>query len=106
MRQVWPLALMLCAGSGPNQTHALGSALTQTGSPDPRNDRICITSSCPRRLVLPIYAASSSFGSLYTVAQAIRAILLASAPQLPLWAGAPSYEPAKVASCHVVVHIE
>src|SRR5258705_10329202 len=26
-----------------------------TGSPDPRNDRICIMSSCPRQLVLPIY---------------------------------------------------
>src|SRR5262249_51413200 len=41
-------------GSGPNRKHALYSALTQTGSPDPRNDRFCITSSCPRQLVLPI----------------------------------------------------
>ena len=42
-------------GSGPKQTGALRrSALTQAGSPDPRNDRICITSSCPRQLV-PIY---------------------------------------------------
>src|SRR5438477_236044 len=31
--------------------HALESALTLTGSPDPRNDRICITSSCPRQFV-------------------------------------------------------
>jgi hypothetical protein len=38
-------------GSGPNRSHALESALTQTGSPDPRNDRICITSSCPRQFV-------------------------------------------------------
>src|SRR6266478_7855909 len=43
-------------GSGPKQSRALRrSALTQTGSPDPRNDRICIMSSCPRQLVLPIY---------------------------------------------------
>jgi hypothetical protein len=42
-------------GSGPKQTHALWiGALTQAGSPDPRNNRICITSSCPRQLVLPI----------------------------------------------------
>jgi hypothetical protein len=40
----------LC-GSGPNRSHALESALTHTGSPDPRNDRICITSSCPRQSV-------------------------------------------------------
>src|ERR1700746_3209341 len=38
-------------GSGPNRSHALESALTQTGSPDPRNDRICITSSCPCQFV-------------------------------------------------------
>ena len=43
-------------GSGSKQSRALRrSALTQTGSPDPRNDRICIMSSCPRQLVLPIY---------------------------------------------------
>lgn len=56
MRQVWPLALMLCADRVPNKLAHFGrSALTQAGSPDPRNDRICITSSCPRQLVLPIY---------------------------------------------------
>ena len=33
-------------GSGPNPSHAFKYALTQAGSPDPRNDRICITSSC------------------------------------------------------------
>src|SRR6267142_7105723 len=56
MRQVWPLALMLCADPVPNKNANFGSrALTQAGSPDPRNDRICITSSCPRQLVLPIY---------------------------------------------------
>src|ERR1700745_2613397 len=44
----WPYALR---GSGPNRKAALQSALTQTGFPDPRNDRFCITSSCPRQLV-------------------------------------------------------
>jgi hypothetical protein len=88
---IWPLALMLCADRVPNKNaHSRRRALTQAGSPDPRNNRICITSSCPRQLVLPIYplnlhhAACSSFGSLYLspptmMAQAIRAILLASA---------------------------
>jgi hypothetical protein len=90
MRQVWPLALMLCADQVPNKlTHFRIGALTQAGSPDPRNNRICITSSCPRQLVLMLplclpHAASNSFGSLYLsartmMAQAIRAILLASA---------------------------
>src|SRR5262249_54932352 len=36
-------------GSGPNPKHAFGDALTQAGSPDPRNDRVCITSLCPRQ---------------------------------------------------------
>jgi len=54
VRQVWPLALMLCADRVPNKLAHFGSgALTQAGSPDPRNDRICITSSCPRQSVLP-----------------------------------------------------
>ena len=26
-------------------------AMTQAGSPDPRNDRICITPSCPRQFL-------------------------------------------------------
>src|SRR5271167_2724889 len=53
--RIWPLALMLCADRVPNKTTHFGrGALTQAGSPDPRNDRICITSSCPRQLVLPI----------------------------------------------------
>jgi hypothetical protein len=42
-------------GSGPKQNGALLAALTQAGSPNPRNNRICITSSCPRQLMLPIY---------------------------------------------------
>src|SRR5262249_2666656 len=33
-------------GSGPNQKHAFKDALTQAGSPDPRIDLVCITSSC------------------------------------------------------------
>src|SRR3981189_3841283 len=58
MRQVWPLALMLCADRVPNKlAHFRRSALTQTGSPDPRNDRICIKSSRPRPL-LPLYLLS------------------------------------------------
>ena len=36
-------------GLGPDRSHALGSAMTQAGSPDPRNDRICIMSSCLRQ---------------------------------------------------------
>jgi hypothetical protein len=32
-------------GSGPNQKHAFKDALTQAGSPDPRIDLVCITSS-------------------------------------------------------------
>jgi hypothetical protein len=36
-------------GSGPNQKHAFKDALTQAGSPDPRIDLVCITSSCPRQ---------------------------------------------------------
>src|ERR1700740_1031485 len=74
-------------GSGPNRSHALESALTQAGSPDLRNDRICITSSCPRQFVETplVYAAvGSNLGSLNRsprtiMAQAMRAILLANA---------------------------
>jgi hypothetical protein len=45
MRSVWPLTLMLCADRVPNKNaHFRRSALTQAGSPDPRNNRICITS--------------------------------------------------------------
>jgi hypothetical protein len=70
-------------GSGPNRSHAFESALTQTGSPNPRNNRICITSSCPRQSLI-VYAAGSNPGSLNCsprtiMAQAMRAILLASA---------------------------
>ena len=58
-------------GSGPNRSPALDGAMTQTGSPDPRNDRICITSSCPRQLVLPIYPLAS-----------LRLLATASAPYI------------------------
>ena len=48
-------------GSGPNRLPALEGAMTQAGSPDPRNDRTCIMSSCPRQFVeafsLAAYAA-------------------------------------------------
>src|SRR5262249_24237414 len=77
-------------GSGPNRKQAFEDAMTQAGSPDPRNDRVCITSLCPRQFLLTLlatddrYAASSNFGSLNRsprtiMAQAMRAILLASA---------------------------
>ena len=91
MRRVWPLALMLCADRVPNKNaHFRARALTQAGSPDPRNDRICITSSCPRQLVSPIYlpvrvmppatvSAPCISRPVTMMAQAIRAILLASA---------------------------
>ena len=72
----------------PNKNaHFRSCALTQAGSPDPRNDRICITSSCPRQFVETplVYAAvGSNLGSLNRsprtiMAQAMRAILLANA---------------------------
>jgi hypothetical protein len=61
--------------------------MTQAGSPDPRNDRICITSSCPRQFVVTAsygYYTPDKLGSLKRsprtiMAQAIRAILLARA---------------------------
>jgi hypothetical protein len=63
--------------------------MTQAGSPDPRNDRVCITSLCPRQFPMILhaadsYAAGNNFGSLKRsprtiMAQAMRAILLASA---------------------------
>src|SRR5262244_1384249 len=76
-------------GSGPNPKHAFEDAMTQAGSPDPRNDRVCITSLCPRQFPMILhaadsYAAGNNFGSLNRsprtiMAQAMRAILLASA---------------------------
>src|SRR5258705_4486874 len=72
MRRVWPLALMLCADRVPNKNAHFGSrALTQAGSPDPRNDRICITSSCPRQSLKLVYAAGSNPGSLNGSARTI-----------------------------------
>jgi hypothetical protein len=38
MRRVRPLALVLCADRVPIVLHALGSAMTQAGCPDPRNE--------------------------------------------------------------------
>ena len=76
-------------GSGPNPSHAFGYALTQAGSPDPRNDRICITSSCPHQFLEAFdprgyTTTGNNLGSLKCsprtiMAQAMRAILLASA---------------------------
>src|SRR5262249_32618867 len=39
-------------GSGPNPKHAFEDAMTLAGSPDPRNDRVCITSLCPRQFLV------------------------------------------------------
>jgi ABC-type dipeptide/oligopeptide/nickel transport system ATPase component len=42
---------MTLRGSGPNPTRAFEDTLTLAGSPDPRNDRVCITSLCPRQFL-------------------------------------------------------
>src|SRR5260370_35753112 len=83
-------------GSGPNPKHAFEDAMTQAGSPDPRNDRVCITSLCPRQFPMILhaadsYAAGNNFGSLKrsprTIrAQSIPAILLAVATAATLTA--------------------
>ena len=43
----------------PNRKHAFKDAMTQAGSPDPRNDRFCITSLCPRQFPVTLHAAGS-----------------------------------------------
>src|SRR5262249_47628120 len=48
---VKPLAIMLCADRVPIVSTHFKSAMTQTGSPDPRIDLLCITSSCPRQFL-------------------------------------------------------
>jgi hypothetical protein len=88
MRQVWPLALMLCANRVPIESAHFGGALTQAGSPNPRNvpalRRHALANSCSF-LPADFYAAvGSNLGSLNRsprtiIAQAMRAILLASA---------------------------
>jgi hypothetical protein len=45
-------------GSGPNPSHAFKDAFTLAGSPAPRNDRLCITSSCPRQFVVATFSPS------------------------------------------------
>src|SRR5262245_56172304 len=42
---------MLCADRVPIVSAHFKSAMTQTGSPDPRIDLVCITSSCPRQFI-------------------------------------------------------
>src|SRR4029453_8171524 len=42
---------MLCADRVPIVSAHFKSAMTQTGSPDPRIDLVCITSSCPRQFL-------------------------------------------------------
>jgi hypothetical protein len=46
-------------GSGPNPSRAFDDAMTLAGSPDPRNDRICITSLCPRQFVEALSALAA-----------------------------------------------
>src|SRR5215468_11006993 len=46
-------------GSGPNRKHAFKDAMTQAGSPDPRIDLVCITSSCPRQFLQNVKTSSS-----------------------------------------------
>src|SRR5215475_22980 len=50
---VKPLAIMLCADRVPSVSVSahFKSAMTQAGSPDPRIDLVCITSSCPRQFL-------------------------------------------------------
>ena len=91
VRQVWPLALMLCADRVPNKlAHFRRSALTQAGfsrSPERPYLHYVVMPSPIGVADLsadPSHAGSNSFGSLYLsprtmMAQAIRAILLASA---------------------------
>src|SRR6516162_3556425 len=47
-------------GSGPNPNLAFEDALTLAGSPDPRNDRVCITSSCPRQFLMTFCLLSAA----------------------------------------------
>jgi hypothetical protein len=91
VRQVWPLALMLCADLVPNKLAHFGrGALTQAGfsrSPErPYLHYVVVPSPIGvADLAAGLrHGASNSFGSLYLssrtmMAQAIRAILLASA---------------------------
>jgi hypothetical protein len=86
----WTAGPNALRGSGPNRKAALGSALTQTGSPDPRNDHLLHYLVMPSPTAgaslsaLEAHAARKAAGSLYRspctmMAQAIRAILLARA---------------------------
>ena len=55
-------------GSGPNRKHAFNDAMTQTGSPDPSNDLVCITSSCPRQFLQTSSSYhDSGFTSLFSL---------------------------------------
>ena len=79
VRHGWPLALMLCADRVPIVSTHFRVRRPKRALPIPGNDRICITSSCPRQSVCSVHAASNSVGSLYLslrtmMAQAIRAI--------------------------------
>ena len=79
----------------------------------PRNDRICITSLCPRQFVETplVYAAGSNLGSLNRsprtiMAQAMRAILFASATAATLSADHPlAHRCRRVGAVHSINHV-
>src|SRR5262245_5128092 len=50
---------MLCADRVPIVSAHFKSAMTHTGSPDPRIDLVCITSSCPRQFLQNFKTPSS-----------------------------------------------
>ena len=88
-------------GSGPGQKRAFDDAMAQVGCPDRRIDRLCITccsSSQPSHhagIRRDLTYAASATGCLYRsplaiMAQAIRAILLASAMAATLVGRRPS----------------
>jgi hypothetical protein len=54
---------MLCADRVPIVSAHFKSAMTQTGSPDPRIDLVCITLSCPRQF-LQYFGTPSSLPGL------------------------------------------
>ena len=56
---VKPLAIMLCADRVKIVSAHFKSAMTQTGSADPRIDLVCITSSCPRQFLQNFRTPSS-----------------------------------------------
>ena len=67
-------------GSGPNRSHAFSDAMTQTGSPDPSNDLVCIASFCPHQFVFSADLAAG-IDSTPPAAASARCI----SPRSPSW---------------------